>query len=401
MIENRHKNEILGDLIALRAGLSAVSQENDAIKDIRAKTDLALEKCRLDSDSLKLSIERTVDRVKELQDAETQTKNRYKYESSLLVFPHLLLGLLLIVLMLGFCGGAVAAAYFGIDFFFDELYSEGDPSVISWILCIVFTVLLGAACLAVFIAALILLGRAGFEKFEDFRDDLETRVGAKRNRDKNLKAFLSEAEGHKSDMDAYAKKTKELDETVSRLKAERDKKCLIHASVGIVIYNALRRTYGGIVAENDWGALDHILYAMTTGRADTLKEALLIADSERRKDEIVSAIHSSTDRICATVRDAAAMIGGALTAGLNRLTQAVNDGFAMQNALIGEQTSKLNALSSDISALSGSISNLDASVNMSSSLTAKLNEPSDQLVEDVRQLRIYADNEAVLRRNRV
>lgn len=400
MIANQGKNEIIGSLLALRAGLSVVSQENDAIKRTTGLAESAIQKKKAEKNALSLSNIAAKKHVESVSARLKRSAEDYDQSKNVSSSAGILKGVFAIIIALAVCAGAVAAAYFGIDFFFKELYSEGEPSVMSWVLCIVFTVLLGLACLAVFIASVIFCGGTAVMSFSE----AGTLIGNKRKIKNEYSMAKSAAPGEyemsKKNIASNNARIAAIDREIAALQNQCKADCLPHVIAGVTVYGILQRTYGSVIAESDWPVIDYVIYLFATGRADTLKEALLTADTERRKDEIISAIHQAADKISDTVKQSAQMIGGILSAGINTLASAIQSGINRQSALIAEQNAKLGSLSSQVSSLSGSVAAFGNSISVSAALNAKLNESSEQLMSDVKQLRIYADNEAVLRRNR-
>ena len=89
-----------------------------------------------------------------------------------------------------------------------------------------------------------------------------------------------------------------------------------------------------VIDQRDWGVLDFVIYALETGRADTLKEALQVADQERRSNtlveavtranaEVVRAIQISARQTQSVIRDAV----GSLSRSVSALASSVQQGM--------------------------------------------------------------------------
>lgn len=59
-------------------------------------------------------------------------------------------------------------------------------------------------------------------------------------------------------------------------------------------YNCLVESFGNLIHPSDFPNVDYLLYLFITRRADTIKEALLLLDEQKRKEELQKCIISST-----------------------------------------------------------------------------------------------------------
>ena len=58
-------------------------------------------------------------------------------------------------------------------------------------------------------------------------------------------------------------------------------------------YNCLVESFGDLIHPSDFPNVDYLLYLFITRRADTIKEALLLLDEQKRKEELQKCIISS------------------------------------------------------------------------------------------------------------
>ena len=63
------------------------------------------------------------------------------------------------------------------------------------------------------------------------------------------------------------------------------------------IKQALDAQFQNILTEDDWGNADLLIFYLQTGRADSLKEALILADRQRQTEQITNAIRYASEQI--------------------------------------------------------------------------------------------------------
>ena len=130
---------------------------------------------------------------------------------------------------------------------------------------------------------------------------------------------------------------------LQKLERERRKKAQEAQDLITRTYQAL--VEHTIIDSRDWGVLDLIIYAIETGRADSVKEALQTADQERRNDALVGAVasahqeiskailassHQTQHVICQATKALAGTLSAmtsSVTSGMQRLASTVESGF--------------------------------------------------------------------------
>lgn len=141
------------------------------------------------------------------------------------------------------------------------------------------------------------------------------------------------------------------------------------------VFEALEQTYVQLLDPRDWQHLDLIIFYMETGRAETMKEALQLVDRQIQTDSIVEAIERASKQICSTIQR-----------GMERINNTI--------------VASAQTLSAQINAVSNQLTDLSITADeMQYALKDKANISSKQLMDDVHQMRILADNEEVRRRN--
>lgn len=165
-----------------------------------------------------------------------------------------------------------------------------------------------------------------------------------------------------------------------RLKEYVDKKekelypCLVRSDA---LYKALQKEYSSVLDERNWKNIDLILFAFETGRADNLKEALAFADQESRTRRIEKAIQNATNQICSTIRSEVSSLRNTVQTCCNRLSAQIQN--------IGDKV-----LASNRAILSAQEAMLTEQ-RMTNALIEKSNMSSMQLMDDIHRLRSNSD----------
>ena len=146
------------------------------------------------------------------------------------------------------------------------------------------------------------------------------------------------------------------------------------------IRDTLIEQYGSLIDSSDWQNLDLIIYYISTGRADTIKEALQLVDRQRQTDQIIQAINTASASISNTITTSINNLGGAMVKCFGVLSDQMQKGFDSVNASI-KAGNELNAAYMKSFMISNE--------QLQKSLIANANKNSDVLVSQMDQL-IYA-----------
>ena len=143
------------------------------------------------------------------------------------------------------------------------------------------------------------------------------------------------------------------------------------------IKKALLETSKGVLCECDWYKLDLLIYYLETGLADSLKEALLLAETQSQTNQIKNAINTAANHISYTIRASMDEVKGLLSLNFEQLSQTIKS----------NHTKTMNAflnLESAVNTNNEKISNLNAAVISERELEAafrkRSNESSEKLV---------------------
>lgn len=113
----------------------------------------------------------------------------------------------------------------------------------------------------------------------------------------------------------------------------------------------LTTTYEPFLLREDWQNIDLLIFYLQTGRADTLKEALVLADRQRQTDAIVNEISKATKSIASAIKASTQTV----VTGIKNATSTINTNLTtliemteMQNALARHANKKIEELIEEI-----------------------------------------------------
>lgn len=137
-----------------------------------------------------------------------------------------------------------------------------------------------------------------------------------------------------------------------------------------VVYEELGEEYAKLLDPRDWKYLDLVIFYLETGRADSMKEALQLLEREVQTQRIIGAIQEASARICRTIASAAAVISSQL----NTISSQLSTVISQQQTQIGQNQ------------------RLIAAADMQNALLNKANATSEQLMGDVAYIKNYGTN---------
>lgn len=132
--------------------------------------------------------------------------------------------------------------------------------------------------------------------------------------------------------------------------------------------SVLASIFARMIDERDWENLDYLIYAIETGRAESVKEALQLLDREKQTDRIIVAIQAASREIAKL-----------LVTGFNALSRQISSGISMLSQ-------QIQANSFHTAQLSARMSQIASAQTLNSALLEKANESSSQLVADVHRI---------------
>ncbi len=326
------KNKDLAALYTIRAGVSQIAIECDVLDELREKRQGALDEI---AEQERIHNEQKKWRKKELQDAENKVKeiplkrNRIIHDKNKFIAKIICFA----VLSLAVVVGAVLLEYFfwadwrNLLLPFSEMDLWDGKNVVNELLQILgYIAGYGGAVLAIpFVITIALISIIKYVVIlsEDRFDDLQW-VEDSYQQEKNAQAIIDE-----SNQDGNSKYVDEYWENLEQQKEQYDALIYLHGARMEAIYAALQKQYGAFLGVRDWKYVDLLIYAYETGRADSMKEALLFVDGERRLNNILQAVELANKQVCESIQ-----------AGLSQINQVMEKGFK----LLSEQMEKNNAV---------------------------------------------------------
>lgn len=172
--------------------------------------------------------------------------------------------------------------------------------------------------------------------------------------------------------------------------------------VSNAIYEAMLNKYGEFLDEREWGIVDLLIYYFETGRADTLKEALLHADQQRALQKIVEAVLMANENICQTMDRSLRNLGDRLTCSIsmlqveiiNQADRIVGSNMETAKSIARSQTALMSEIKSSMEAVSSSISSsvsslqgsMSSNANTQTELMKQMRNDSNTLAQNVRYM---------------
>lgn len=384
MSENK-KNEIIGDLYALRAGLSLAAQISEKIiereKVLNEKFFHLVSETRLSADEL----------TQYIQAPKYSNADEFCYEKS---------------------DSFAQVEWFGSDEFLEkaniwhnecekDLIRECEREItknkrkkIMYLIAMIFCIPLVLLCVALIPFFMIgiypLVHLIPFIKDEIYDSYDSAKYNKKRNQrildelrtktnSRDIEFYSGWEVDEYSSISLYAHAKYLLDISSSLNKKSNliikerkkiyEKQLFPMKEIGEKLYSALQFGYSSMLSESDWSNLDLIIYYLETNRADTIKEALQLLDEEIRTQRIEQSISRASDGIRQMLGVGFASLQKSLSVSYDALSNQLNNisiGIAAENAISAQ---------------------LVSSVELNNALQAKANENSAKLLQEAKRLK--------------
>lgn len=206
--------------------------------------------------------------------------------------------------------------------------------------------------------------------------------GEKSNNNKNIRDCYRTIENSKDDIEALIEENKGVRAKRRKAAEKYNKDAEVIVPTIKILYNALVDTYGGLLDPRDWENLDLIVYYITTGRADTLKEALQQVDTQKRADTLVQAIGEASNAICQTINVSI----NALREDMKACFSSLKSQLASQHA---QQMSALSSISSNVEKVESRLKSINTNTAMQTALLSEINVSSKKLAESASSISLY------------
>lgn len=212
----------------------------------------------------------------------------------------------------------------------------------------------------------------------------------------DLDAMKVEGNSIEAELDA------ECEEFDRRFASAKDEAANTYGKVCTEIWNALTATYGELLDPRDWNILDLVIWQLETGRADSIKEALQLADRETQTDRIVATMQTASTAITQSINNGFGKLQSQLTksfcvlaGGLANSTRIITESISRSSETLGEKidaSSRTAALlgdgqRADMLAMNRNLEQLFSQYSLQTALLEKSSSTCGKLMDDVRSIR--------------
>lgn len=163
-------------------------------------------------------------------------------------------------------------------------------------------------------------------------------------------------------------------------------------------YSKLVDKFKNMLDVRDWQYLDLIIYYIETGRADSIKEALLQVDRKMQMNMIVEAIANAATKITETINTSLLSIQNEININFKNLSELLTKNHNEQMCAIVSIENDLFQTNLNISKMANNIDNCGKYIKKLSTydglydaLIAKLNVNSYKIIDDVNFMINYVD----------
>lgn len=393
-------NEVVTKLYAVRAGMCVLASEKQKSDDITARAQSEHEA------KLRAAEERLQVAQSKLNDAEEKFRDKKKREDSakdwrtelplnfIKAFAWILLTILLIVLLLAL---ALATLYTLVCLIWSTveyiMHSNSDSYALlfGWYETLLRSIPQGWEIAIFFLAPFVfggltaLLGYLMYfwyiddeiikdhlkDAWEDFTFSIDDLLSVGRYRKERRSAEQSAESAKYSLSSAEEIYNKEVKESEGELDEEKRKANAI-ISNAMVFYSALEKLYGDFLNPRDWKYVDYMIYTFETGRAESMKESLQLADREEQTQRIVDTMQEATRRICETIKDNADRIQHSLQQNFDRISEMVAEESAKICGYIGSVEAKVDRIDSKVDRIDTKVTNIQITQGVHTAYLARI-----------------------------
>lgn len=368
-MEREQKNQMLADLYALRAGMSAISIERDkfgvkekAYSDAKRKVDCACYEYENAENSVSRCDE--YDKKDSLQKTEENAKLDLTFKKT----------------VIGSLGAGIVGALIPWFFYFATSGDYGQDSKYGYSYWKEY--LIASACILgiIFVVGLAFALIVKVSNGKDLQKRIKEGSGKSKQDLKDAKARLSQAA---ADCDSAQKALAIVSKDYEKVKS-------VSTKLSQEMYNALVAQFKSVLDIRDWEHIDLIIFNFETGRADTLKEALQQVDRRVQTDEIIEAIESAGSSIAATINVTMRELRSDLNKSFNRLSEQLAIQHAEQMTALGNINRSIERTNESIAKLQSAtenngktLENILSAANLNNALIAKIGCDSMSLMDDV------------------
>lgn len=350
---NESKTNLISRLYALRAGLSVAANEaqlakteQNKINDLNSKQSNEMKAIENEIVSLKNTIRQAnVQESSLLKNIEYHKNMRrsYQLDNAKIYIFHLIPIILLII---------------GMGYLVHLLNNTENSGIRS--LYMFGSIALGIICIILFI-----------HMFANY----DSRTNRKSIRDYNT--FISD---DYDQIQKYKKTTKSNEKQLNVLEKEKDNKLeaikqrytpqieaandkyKMHINAGSIFCNNLDKQFCAIISRQDWKYVDYIIFCLETGRADSLKEALKLADEENRTRRLEISIGNASKSVQDSFNKKLNQLHVSISQELNNIRSSIASSISHQNNLINQRLEQITSDQAYNNALMSQVANNSANM---------------------------------------
>lgn len=394
------KKEILANLYAIKAGISAISVEKDKLSEKQLVLDqyiTELEENKTKQTELKETISTEEvnydNNIKYLEDVENdfsegkekikkETKKRpkkYKSKRNLLVFW-------ICIAVVAIICGIVAVS----------LLDNSDGDYYEFL---IFGIIILVMAPLLYVKPLKEMKKDHQNHIANIKFDVENSYNSRID-GARLSAIQTHDVLHKlyNELSVLEKSQLAIIDNVKVAQNNYDQTAEIVLPVAQSIYNALLKQYGDFLDERDWEIVDLLIWYFQSNRVDTLKEALLHADEQRALDRIATAITRASENVSRTIKEELFKLSANLESCIWGLTREIsyqaeqiitsNKETASNIARSNNEMAKMisDSINSSVSNINSSLNNLNSTATEQTEFFKKMRSDSSSLAKDVRYM---------------
>lgn len=214
------------------------------------------------------------------------------------------------------------------------------------------------------------------KRIKDFQEHLRWYKDYKEKGYKNVSPYADYKERFQEKLNLIIAKREQANEEIETLMerklnifSEKEKAEEITKNA-MIVYQDLVEKFSSILDVRDWKLLDHIIFTLETGRAETIKEALVQTDQQVNTEKIIHAIHTSSENIRSTFNRQLASLKGAI----NGFAQELGQKYEANNKILGE---------------------IAVATEMQNALVEKIGTSSDKLANNIDRMRMFAEQKYI------
>lgn len=150
---------------------------------------------------------------------------------------------------------------------------------------------------------------------------------------------------------------------------------LPHRKAAVALLQLLNHTFMDIIDIRDWSNVDMLIYSLETKRAETMKEAFAIVDSERRMERLTAAIDYASKEVCRTLNSA-----------FNRTNRLIENGFSKLCTSLSAMEYQMASMHNDFKQQSSYLSSIVTQNNFQNALIQQSNVSTAEMSKNIQEI---------------